>query len=337
MSRGADEQAEGAGQVPLDESEKERVGPFTGENNLLKARSVKGVALDQGVSDWTSYYDPALTVDEHREVMAEAGTEGGGKRLDAVDSAGEKAGRAAETAAAEECDHARGHCEHGDPDACEFLTTSCGYAEEQVDHLLAEGDRRDTIEETTEQQDLVTVGGGEFPEIDVTPQVAGALHRSWQGYRGATGRLSRELDDVREAVTDARQAIRAINAIRERHGQDPLHPDKLHDLLDALAEMPQAIPEVRTLEHFRGEGDGEQVIEMDEQRSLAGGRANDQARLAGGETGDVETETVDVVEENPGGLMADQRDPPSTESATESTEQQIPDEFQVAEGGQKTL
>jgi len=77
------------------------------------------------------------------------------------------------------------------------------------------------------------------------------------------------------------------------------------------------------------------VIEHDDQRTLAGERANDQARLAGGDTGEhaAEIEDAATTEENPGGLRADRReDPGETE-----TEQAVPEEFQVAEGGQGTL
>jgi hypothetical protein len=76
------------------------------------------------------------------------------------------------------------------------------------------------------------------------------------------------------------------------------------------------------------------VMELDDQQTLGGDRANDQARLAGGETGTVETETETPTMQNEGGLMSDQRD--STGSSTE-TEQMTPDAFQVAEGGQDTF
>lgn len=39
-----------------------------------------------------------------------------------------------------ECDHARDHCENGDPDACEFLKDGCGLDDEQVAEILDDGE-----------------------------------------------------------------------------------------------------------------------------------------------------------------------------------------------------
>lgn len=49
---------------------------------------MKAIFADEGVDDWTAWYDPELTVDEHREVAARAATGGAGKRLidDALDT-----------------------------------------------------------------------------------------------------------------------------------------------------------------------------------------------------------------------------------------------------------
>lgn len=76
------------------------------------------------------------------------------------------------------------------------------------------------------------------------------------------------------------------------------------------------------------------VMELDDQQTLGGERANDQARLAGGETGSADSERETVIEENSGGLLSDQRDSPG---GTSETEQAIPDAFQVADGGQDTF
>lgn len=329
------EQEEGTGQAPLTEHERGQIDFSEARASVPHARSVKGIAASEGVSDWLAHYDPTLTVDEHRDVMERAGREGGGRRREDTESATEKAGRAARRTQDEGCDHARGHCENGDPEACEFLTQTCGYSKDEVSQLLDET----TTETTTEQQELVTVGGGGFPEMEVSPGTAGALSRSWQGYRGAVSRLETELADVREAVINARQAMQAINSIRDRHGQDPLHPNRLHDLLEALGEMPADIPEVRSLEHYQdlSKPDRETVIETDDQRTLSGEQADPQARLAGGEQGERgQGEVEEHVAENPGGMMADQRSS-DTGPTGEGTEQQIPDEFAVAEGGQETL
>ncbi|MFC6785171.1 hypothetical protein ACFQFH_19630 [Halobaculum halobium] len=130
----------GPGQVDLTDAERGRLDFSKGRANVLWARSIKGLAARHGVSDWTSYVDPTLTVDEHREVMENAGQEGGGARADPDQRDADREANAAATEQAEGCNHARGHCEHGDPDACEFLQEACGYSEAEVSDLLTEPD-----------------------------------------------------------------------------------------------------------------------------------------------------------------------------------------------------
>lgn len=327
---GRGERTDGPGQIPLSDSERERIDFSQKRANTAHARSVKGIAQAEGVEDWVSYYDGTLTVDEHREVMDRASRESGARS--GGESAQEKAGRAARAAQSSRCDHARGHCENGDPEACEFLTQTCGYSEEEIAQFID-----DEPADQGEQQELVTVGGDEYPEMELRPETAGALRRGWQGYKAGVSDLEAALSQSREAVINARQAWRAVSRIREANGQEPMHPDRLHTLLDALDGMPTSIPSVRTLDHFVQDDatDPAEAIETDDQRTLSGERADDQARLAGGERGERgQGEVVDAVEENPGGLLSDER----TESGgSGETEQQVPDEFAVAEGGQETL
>jgi hypothetical protein len=107
---------------------------------------------------------------------------------------------------------------------------------------------------------------------------------------------------------------------------------------------------VLTLDHFSDQDatdndvnvtpERESVIETDPQQTISGGRASPQARIAGAEQGEVdsEVEQASTTEQNPGGIMADEREDTSNDGSTgDGTEQQIPDEFQVAEGGQDTL
>ncbi|GGM26733.1 hypothetical protein [Haloarcula argentinensis] len=242
-----DDGGDEGGQVPLSDSETDRIDFSDGRANVLHARSVKGIAQSEGVEDWVSYYDPTLTVDEHRDVMEQASRESGKRSAD--ETADEKAARAARSAQSNQCDHARGHCENGDPEACEFLQQTCGYDDDEVQQLLG-GGVMEPDADGTEQQDLVTVGGDEYPEMQVTPETAGALRDSWTGYKAGVSDLDDALTAAREAVIDARQAWRAINRIREANGQEPMHPDRLHTLLDALDAMPGSVPEVRTLDHF---------------------------------------------------------------------------------------
>jgi hypothetical protein len=211
---GRSERASGAGQVELTDAEKDRLGPFTGNNSYRKAAAVKAIMRDEGVDDWTSYYDETLTVDEHRDLAERAARDGGGgRRLDAENSADDRLGRA-EKAMGEECDHARDHCEHGDPDACEFLNDACGYDKIEVARIL------------NDDQD---------GEQEIEGEAAGALGRAWQGYKAGISRLASEIEDALEAKRNAEQAAAAINAIRADHGQDPIELERLEELSDRLA------------------------------------------------------------------------------------------------------
>lgn len=342
----------------LDDAERERIKDADGFDTTTTTanwRSAKGVFAREGLTDQfrdaignlADYDDPIEGAEEYTERYQRTGQGGGGRDVGEEDQRRRrKEERAAQRVQGEGCNHAEKKCRHGAPDACEFLTEACGFSEEEVDRILSVEDTDDT-----EQQTLVTVGGGEYAEMEVTPEQAGALQRSWQGYKGAVSRLGRELDDVREAVVNARQAMTAINRIREENGHDDLHPDRLHGLVDVLVSMPESIPEIRRLDHFAdydGDGPGGQLtdsekarhvtdmdpLEADPQRDLSGDRANDQARFSAGERGEDDGETIEDVEENPGGLEADEREETNSEK---QTKQARPDAFRVAEGGQRTL
>jgi hypothetical protein len=353
----------GAGQVPLTDHEQEEIDFSKGRANVPHARSIKGIARSEGVDDWTAHYDPTLTVDEHREVMQRAATEGGGRQQEDQETATEKAGRASRTAQSEQCDHARGHCKQGEPDACEFLKSQCSLSDSEVQSLLSDFDETTSNTTSNDQQ------GNQQDDQQIEGKAAGALSRSWDGYQQGVRLLVEAIDQMEEAWTNAQQAAKAINSIRDAHGQEPIHFENLEsgqaDLLDFARQMAADCHECHAdhgdHDHNVTEYDveniaeavvdgasetpvgtsdetdqaAEQVIEMDDQQTLGGGRADDQARLAGGEQGEQgQGETEQHVEENPGGLLADERDETTSNS---STEQQIPDEFQVAEGGQETL
>ncbi|WP_254544102.1 hypothetical protein [Halomarina pelagica] len=73
------------GQVDLTAEERKRID-FT-RTNVPTARSAKAIAQGKGVDDWLAYFDPELTVDEHRDVFERAvredrGDYGGRERLD---------------------------------------------------------------------------------------------------------------------------------------------------------------------------------------------------------------------------------------------------------------
>ena len=212
-----DDRSSGPGQTELTASERDRIDFSEGRASVPHARSVKGIAIDNGVDDWLAYYDPQLTVDEHRETMEDAAHDEQGKRMDAEDDAIKKAGRASRAAQSNECDHAHGHCEHGDLEACEFLTDRCGYGEAEIDQILAEQ-------------------GGD--EGELSGKQAGAYQRSLSGYKGAVATLRELIEAVREQRRHAEQAWAAMAAIRREKGEDVEEPEKLHDL---LADMEDAL------------------------------------------------------------------------------------------------
>ena len=126
----------GPGQLALTDQERSRIDWDIA--NVPQARSVKAVMTDEGVDDWLSSVDPVLNVDEHREIAERAAREERGKRLDEEPTIDERLATA-EKAVGGSCDHARGHCEHGDPAACEHLRHACGYDDQEIDQLLNSG------------------------------------------------------------------------------------------------------------------------------------------------------------------------------------------------------
>lgn len=183
------DRAAGSGQVTVTEAERDQIN-FS-ETTVPHARAVKALALDRGVSNWLDYYDTTLTVDEHRNVYDRAA---GDKRLDADRGAVEKAGEAARHAEGEQCDHAEGHCKHGEPEACEFLTDRCGFSDDQVSRIL----------DGTE---------GDPSRGDLPGPIYHGLSSQWTKYKAG--------------LSQAREAAAAINEIRSQYGQDPLEFDGL--------------------------------------------------------------------------------------------------------------
>lgn len=274
------EQESGPGQADLTDHERDRIDFSKGRANVPWAQSIKAIAADEGVSDWTAHVDPTLTVDEHREVMANAG--GGGQRMDSEDSAREQAGRHARRAQDSECDHARGHCVRGDPEACEFLTDTCGFDEDEVDDILA---RREP-----ERPDV--------QEPELTGKEKGALKRSWNGYKAAVDRVAEAMETLVDEWEHAQQAGRSINAVRKGVGQEPIHFDRLEelqaDLLDvtrkAAADCHECHADHAGHEHDVTTGDREDVRTF-----VQRGRASTPVG-SGGDLGDDPTD--DVVEED---------------------------------------
>ena len=224
-----------AGQVNLSDSERERIDFSEGRANVPHAKSVKGIALSEGVDDWVAYYDPTLTVDEHRQVMGEAAQEGGGRRLDEDDDPANRAAEASRTAMSEECDHAADHCKHGDPDACEFIREQCDLDPDRVLGRAdppSEGGADPTGEGSAAPVESESGEGSDLPG----PALA-ALGRAWSGYQGGVEAVEEALEGVREEWEHAQAAAKAINEIRADHGQPPLHFTKLEEAQADLTDL----------------------------------------------------------------------------------------------------
>lgn len=226
------------GQVELTDGELDRFDFSRDKVNVPYLQTIKGYATKFGVDDWTSRVDPTLTADEHESIMRSARSEGGGSRnaMDQLDADRER--RAAQRVQEDQCNHAEGHCRNGDEDACEFLQDACGFDESEVNDLLARSDGGQMVES---DDDLVTVGGdGDLDEMRVTPEQAGELSRSWQGYKGALAAFETHVEELRDVWHNAQQAARAINEIRleAETPREPIHFDALEaaqaDLLDFL-------------------------------------------------------------------------------------------------------
>lgn len=152
-----------------------------------------------------------------------------------------------------------------------------------------------------------------FEESDVS--FAGPMFNRNEGRVVETDRRDRESAPPTPALTEQSQMIEMDERERDAERAGVLDPRR---------------------EQRSGAGDSAagDVMELDDQQTLAGERANDQARLAGGEAGSVDSETESRPMENEGGLLSDQRD---DVGGGGDTEQMMPDAFQVAEGGQDTF
>jgi len=110
---------EKVGQAELSRRERKEID-FTA-TSIPHARSAKAIMLDAGVDDWTAFYDPTLTVDEHRELADRAARDERGRRMDSEESVVEKEARAHRRAAGELEQHAIAGAEAGEEEAIETL------------------------------------------------------------------------------------------------------------------------------------------------------------------------------------------------------------------------
>jgi hypothetical protein len=81
----------GAGQLDLTDTERKRFDFSRDGVNVPKLRSINAIMREEGVDDWTAFVYPELTVDEHRALAEQAKQDERGDRLDAEETATERA------------------------------------------------------------------------------------------------------------------------------------------------------------------------------------------------------------------------------------------------------
>jgi hypothetical protein len=198
------------------------------------------------------------------------------------------------------------------------------------DHAVTDGEREDVREAAVDGASETPVGtaaGTDAATIDAEAWVPTAEGYAFEGREDGDARI-----EVRDAAND--------------YGGDAyvavlVDGEKIHDT-DGLPRA-EAEQQARELAELYDPADlrdgglgtpGEPAIETDDQRTLDGDRADDQARFAGEERGGVDAELEATTEPNPGGLEADEREPTDDPDETEQTR---PDAFRVPEGGQRSL
>lgn len=174
------------GQVPLTQEERAQID-FT-ETTVPEARSAKGIALSEGVSDFLGNFDPTLTVDEQRGEMERAAeSELGGEQLDTGPTAIERLGQASRRAKSDIVEHAKtGVKREGSEEAAQILRNR-GFTEQEIDQIRASpgfGGRGEI--DLSRDTPVGFAGLG-----DITPEQWAAVKRSHE-HRSVEAQLSDE-------------------------------------------------------------------------------------------------------------------------------------------------
>jgi len=114
-----------AGQIPLTDEERRQVDFSQPGVNVPKARSIKGIAENEGVDDFLQFADFTLTVDENRTLLERAQREERGKRMDATTDENKLINKEAEAFRAQqqqELPQAKEFAFKGDREAQEFVS-----------------------------------------------------------------------------------------------------------------------------------------------------------------------------------------------------------------------
>ena len=205
-------EADRAGQVELKDWEKKDLQRRSGTYNEFKARSVKAIFVNEGVDDWTQYYDGRLSVDEHREVAKRAKRDERGRRMDQADREEiqiQKEARAADRTETEEVRHMRRGAAMGHQEAIDALVNIAGWDRAEAQALSAEA--KDG--KITEQQfrDIVSAelerskSSGRIVRTPTRPDPQPGLDRDPRG-RYAPDSSNREDAGIGRRTTDGRFA-----------------------------------------------------------------------------------------------------------------------------------
>jgi len=158
---------EKAGQVPLTDSERQRLD-FT-ETTVIEARAAKGIFSSQGVDDWLSWFDPDLTVDEQRDIATRASREDQGKRTDfAEDTSRQQMARAFRAERENLREHAIKGARQGDEEAVRTLIDEVGMSEERARGFVEDTETADEREEMVRTAIVRSKANGRFNREEVT-------------------------------------------------------------------------------------------------------------------------------------------------------------------------
>lgn len=246
--------AEEYGQAELSRGEKKRIDFSKGRSNVMHARSVKAIARGKGVDDWLAFYDPNLSVDEHRGVMSgavrdERGRRGLGRDPDSDEATHARVARAHHQRKQSELKRAKRAGYEGDPNAQTFVREqgSLGevfdvtYSRTDEGELQGSGEDYDRLQDVQEErsQRARTIDAmrqakvtrdpfkwanapsrWDFPGIDTVDPAA--LHASRSPH-------ARALDERSAApLTDDREKWAYNPDSYDYRGVDDVDPEKLH-------------------------------------------------------------------------------------------------------------
>lgn len=173
-----------AGQAELTDGEKRRLD-FT-ETTVVEARTAKASLQEQGIDDWTAYFDPTLTTSEMASI-AQSTQASGGARMDQADTerAQQRRGAQARRAELESGErHARDGCKSGFEQACEELAERHGVPADEIAEIRPDGTA--VMEDGTTIDASMLRAGSHGRMLREPPQPAPNV----EGYRKAsTGRF----------------------------------------------------------------------------------------------------------------------------------------------------